>query len=63
MWAVPYLSNGIMRRARRWAWGLRGPANLPPRDGILMGFQAGLPAKQLRIPKVSSKARARGWIQ
>ena len=53
VWAVAYLSDGIMRRARCWAWVLRGPADLPPRDGILMGFQAGLPAKRLRIPKVS----------
>ena len=38
VWAVCYLSDGIMRRARRWAWVLRGPADLPSRDGILMGF-------------------------
>ena len=58
VWAVSYLSDGIMRRAWRWAWVLRGPADLPPSDGILMGFQAGLPAKRLRIRKVSCKARA-----
>ena len=60
VWAVPYLSDGIMQRARRWAWLLRGPADLPPSNGILMGFHAGLPAKRLRIPKVSGRARAQG---
>ena len=62
VWAVPYLFDGIMRRARRWAWVLRGPADLPPSDGILMGFQAGLPAKRLRIPKVSGRARVHGKV-
>ena len=60
VWAVPYLSNGIMRRARRWAWVLRRPDDLPPSDGILLGFQAGLPANRLRIPTVSGSARAQG---
>ena len=60
VWAVPYLSDGIMRRARRWAWVLRGPDDLPPSDGILMGFQAGLPAKRFRIPTASGRARAQG---
>ena len=49
-----------MRRARQWAWVLRGPADLPPSDSILMGFEAGLPAKRLRIPKVSGRATAQG---
>ena len=49
-----------MRRARRWAWVLRGSTDLPPRDRILMGFQAGLPAKRLRIPKVIGRARSQG---
>ena len=31
-----------------------------PSDGILMGFQVGLVAKQLRIPRVSVRARAQG---
>ena len=62
VWAVPYLSDGIMRRARRWAWVLQGPADLPPSDGDTMGFQAGLPAKRLHIPKVSGRARAQGRV-
>ena len=60
VWAVPNLSDAIMRRARRWAWVLRGPVDLPPSDGILMGFQAGPPAKRLRIPKASGRAKAQG---
>ena len=51
-----------MRRARRWAWVLLVPDDLPPSDGILMGFQTGLPTKQLRIPRVSVRARARGPV-
>ena len=58
VWAVPYLSEGIVWRAQRWACGVRGPADLTPSDGIRMGLPAGLPAKRLRIPKVSVKARA-----
>ena len=42
VWAVPYLSSGIMRRARRWAWVVQKPDDLPPRGGILMGLQSGL---------------------
>ena len=60
VWAVPSLSDGIMRRARRWAWLLRGPDDLPPSDGIVMGLQASLPAKRLRITTVSGRARAQG---
>ena len=59
-WAVPYLSDGIMQRARQWPWVLRGPADLPPRDGILMSFQAGLPAKRLPIPKASGRVQGTG---
>ena len=32
---------------------------LAPSDGILMGFQAGLPAKKLHIARVSVRVRAR----
>ena len=53
------ISDGIMGRARQWAWVLRGPDDLPPSDNIQMGFQAGLPVKQLCIPRVSLRARAR----
>ena len=60
VWAVPYLSNGMMRRVRRWASVLQKPDTLSPSDGIPMGFQAGLPAKQLRVPRVSVRVRARG---
>ena len=47
-----------MRRARRWAWVLRGPVDLLPSDGILMGFPANVPPKRSCMPKVSVRARA-----
>ena len=58
VWAVPYLFSGIMRRARRWAWVTHKPDDLPPRGGILMGLQSGLPAKWLCVPHRSVRARA-----
>ena len=56
--AVPYLSSGFMRRARRWAWVVQRPDDLPPRGGILMGLQSGLPAKWLCVPRRSVRVRA-----
>ena len=53
-----YLSSGIMRRARRWAWVMQKPDDLPPRGGILMGLQSGLPAKWLCVPRRGVRARA-----
>ena len=58
VWVVPYLSSGIMRRARRWAWVVQKPDDLPPRGGILMGLQSGLPAKWLCVPRRSVRVRA-----
>ena len=58
VWAVPYLSSGIMRRARRWAWVMQKPDGLPPRGGILMGLQSGLPAKWLCVPHRRIRAKA-----
>ena len=61
--APPYLCDGIMQRARWLTWCLRGPADVPQLDGILVGVQAGLPVQRLRIPKVSSRGTAqRGGI-
>ena len=58
VWAVPYLSSGIMRRTRRWAWVMQKPYGLPPRGGILMGLQSGLPAKWLCVPHQRIRAKA-----
>ena len=58
VWAVPYLSSGVMRRARRWAWVVQKPVHLPPRDGIVMGLQSSLPTKWLSIPRRSVRIRA-----
>ena len=55
----PYLSDGIVRRARRWAWVLRGPAGLPPRDGNLVGFHAPPPPPKAPL-RPQSKRQGQG---
>ena len=59
VWAVPLLSSGIMRQARRWALLIQRPGDLPPSNGILMGLQSGLPTKRLCVPRKGRRAVAR----
>ena len=60
MWVLTYLSPGVDRKARRWAWFVLGGVDNPPSGGILLGT---LQARVQRPLRVSSGSKQRSPVQ